>query len=181
MKTLFSPIDKDNLQNLHIGDNVLISGTIFTARDAAHKKLVKLIQENKKLPFDLENSILYYTGPSPTPKGKVIGSCGPTTSGRMDGYTPVILKQGVKVLIGKGQRSDEVKVALKENQAIYCATTGGVAALLAQSVVSAKVIAFPELGTEAIRCLEVKNFPVVVVNDLKGRDLYKEAQKQFKV
>jgi len=180
MKVLLTPPIKSNdLKNLHAGDITLISGTIYTARDAAHKKLIELIKNNKPLPFELEGSVIYYTGPTPAKPGEAIGSCGPTTSGRMDAYTPALLKKGVKILIGKGNRSKEVRMSLKDNQAIYCAATGGAGALLAQKVLSAEVIAFPELGPEAIHKLEVKDFPVTVVNDLKGRDLYEEAKEKY--
>lgn len=180
MQTLQSSILAENLQNLQSGETLLINGTIYTARDAAHKKLIELIQKGEKLPFNLEGSILYYTGPSPTAPHKPIGSCGPTTSGRMDIYTPDILAQGVKILIGKGARSEEVKESLQKNQSIYCAATGGAAALIAQSVIHSEVIAFPELGPEAIHKLEVKDFPVTVINDLQGNDLYKTAQHKWR-
>ncbi len=179
MKKLTPPIKSDDFQSLRSGDSVLLSGTIYTARDAAHKKLTKLIKNNKALPFELEGSVIYYTGPTPAKPGEAIGSCGPTTSGRMDDYTPILLKKGVKILVGKGNRSQKVKDSLKNNQAIYCAATGGAGALLAEKVVKAEVIAFPELGPEAIHKLEVKNFPVTVINDLAGNDLYEKAKEEY--
>lgn len=179
MLTLSSFVKTEYLKNLRVGDTFLVTGTIYTARDAAHKKLVELIEKKQELPFKLKGSIVYYTGPSPAKPGKVIGSCGPTTSGRMDAYTPQILKQGVKIVIGKGGRSLDVRDVLKKEQAIYCAATGGAGALLAEKVVKSEVIAFPELGPEAIHRLEVKDFPVTVINDLAGNDLYEEARKNY--
>lgn len=178
MYSFTSPINSQQLQNLHAGDQILLNGTIYTARDTAHQKLSQLIHNKQTLPFDLKDSILYYTGPSPTPPGKIIGSCGPTTSGRMDLYTPLLLEQGVKILIGKGGRSPEVKNALQKNQAIYCATTGGAGALLAKCVLLSTCVAFEELGPEAIYKLEVKNFPLTVINDLNGKDLYTQVLAQ---
>lgn len=180
MKIFSPPLTNSELQKLKAGDQILLNGIIYTARDAAHQKLIQLIQNKKSLPFELTGSVLYYTGPSPTPPGKVIGSCGPTTSGRMDIYTPILLEQGVKILIGKGNRSAEVKQALQKNQALYCAATGGAGALLAKCVVKSEVIAFPELGPEAIHKLEIKNFPVTVILDTQGHDLYREAIEKFR-
>ena len=179
MTTLTPLITTEMLQNLQAGEALLISGTIYTARDMAHKKLIELIQKNKALPFELEGSVIYYTGPTPSKPGEIIGSCGPTTSGRMDAYTPLLLEKGVKILIGKGERNQEVKKSLKENKAIYCAATGGAGALLAEKVISAEIIAFPELGPEAIRKLEVKDFPITVVNDFEGKDLYEETKEKY--
>lgn len=172
---------EDKLKNLKAGDSILLNGVIFTARDAAHKKLVEMEEKGEELPFDLQGNVIYYVGPAPKKPGEIIGSCGPTTSGRMDTYTPQLLEKGVKILIGKGQRNQAVKEALKKHEAIYCAATGGVGALLAEKVISAEIIAFHELGAEAIYKLEVKDFPVTVINDCAGGDLYEEAQKQFKV
>lgn len=169
---LKTPIDKQVLQELKSGQEILITGTIYTARDSAHKLLTQLIIEGKKLPFELEGSIIYYTGPSPTKPGEVVGSIGPTTSYRMDPYTPDILSKGAAILIGKGSRSKIVKDTLLKNNAIYCAALGGAGALLASKVKSISVVAFPELGPEAIHKLEVEEFPVIVVNDLHGNDIY---------
>lgn len=167
-----TPIDKKVLKVLKAGEEILISGTIYTARDSAHKLLTQLISEGKQLPFELKGSIIYYAGPSPTKPGEVVGSIGPTTSYRMDPYTPDILNEGAAILIGKGSRSNLVKASLLKNNAIYCAALGGAGALLASKVKSISVVAFPELGPEAIYKLEVENFPVIVVNDLEGNDIY---------
>jgi len=146
----------------------LLSGTIYTARDAAHKKLFELIQKGKKLPVVLEGRIIYYVGPTPARKGQVIGSAGPTTAGRMDKYTPALLDAGVKGMIGKGKRSKEVRDAIIKNKAIYFVTYGGAGAFLSKRIKSSKIIAYPELGTEAIREIEVEDFPVIVAIDSKG-------------
>lgn len=167
-----TPIDKKVLKDLKAGEEILISGTIYTARDSAHKLLTQLISEGKQLPFELKGSIIYYAGPAPTKPGEIVGSIGPTTSYRMDPYTPDILNEGAAILIGKGSRSKLVKSSLLKNNAIYCAALGGAGALLASKVKSISVVAFPELGPEAIYKLEVENFPVIVVNDLEGNDIY---------
>lgn len=167
-----TPIEKELLKNLKVGDFLNISGTLYTARDAAHQKLIELVEKNENLPFDLTGSIIYYTGPSPTKPGNIVGSIGPTTSYRMDKYTSILLKQGVAITIGKGKRSLQVVEAFKNNKAIYCAAYGGAGAYMASKVLSIKNIAFPELGPEAIFQLEVKDFPVIVVNDIYGGDLY---------
>ena len=169
---LRTPIDKRILKELKSGEELLITGTIYTARDAAHKLLTQLIKDGLKLPFELEGSIIYYTGPSPTRPGEIVGSIGPTTSYRMDAYTPDILSKGAAILIGKGSRSELVKEYLLKNNAIYCAALGGAGALLASKVKSISVVAFPELGPEAIHKLDVEEFPVIVVNDLQGNDIY---------
>lgn len=169
---LRTPIDKKVLKDLKAGEAIYISGTIYTARDSAHKLLTQLIKEGKKLPFELKGSIIYYAGPAPTKPGEVVGSIGPTTSYRMDPYTPDILNKGAAILIGKGSRSDLVKASLLKNDAIYCAALGGAGALLASKVKNISVVAFAELGPEAIYKLEVEEFPVIVVNDLDGNDIY---------
>lgn len=169
---LTTPIDKRILNQLTAGQEIYITGTIYTARDSAHKLLTQLIKEGKPLPFELDGSIIYYTGPAPTKPGEIVGSIGPTTSYRMDPYTPEILNKGAAILIGKGSRNKQVKAALLKNNAIYCAALGGAGALLASKVKSIKVVAFPELGPEAIYKLEVEEFPVFIVNDLKGNDIY---------
>ncbi|MCX5781521.1 MAG: FumA C-terminus/TtdB family hydratase beta subunit [Elusimicrobia bacterium] len=160
------------IPDLKVGDRILLSGIIYTARDAAHKKLESLIKTNQPLPLDLKNSILYYCGPCPAKPGKVIGSCGPTTSSRMDSLTPLVLSKGVKATIGKGPRSKEVVEALKKYKALYLVATGGVGALLAGKVKKCKIVAFEELGPEAIYELEIKEFPVVVGNDINGNDIF---------
>ncbi|MBM4053789.1 MAG: Fe-S-containing hydro-lyase [Planctomycetes bacterium] len=169
-----TPLSDSVVEKLKIGDKVKISGILYTARDAAHKRLASLAEQGKELPFDIKNQIIYYVGPSPAPPGMPIGSCGPTTSYRMDKYTPLLLSLGLKATIGKGNRSEEVLEAMKKYKAVYFVATGGAAALLAQSVKKAEIVAYEDLGTEAIRKLEVENFPVIVANDIHGNDLYKE-------
>lgn len=175
-----TPLTDEAIEKLSIGQQVLISGVIYTGRDAAHKKLVELMDNNEELPFDLDGQIIYYVGPSPARPGKVIGSAGPTTSGRMDAYTPKLLDRGLKGMIGKGSRSPEVLDSIKENKAIYFAAVGGAAALISKCIKKCEVIAYPELGPEAIRRLEVEDFPVIVVNDVVGRDLYKQGVEIYK-
>jgi fumarate hydratase subunit beta len=178
---LKTPLMDDNVANLRAGDKVLISGTIYTARDAAHKRIVELINRDEELPFDIRNQIIYYVGPSPARPGMPIGSCGPTTSYRMDVYTPLLLSKGLKATIGKGNRSEGVIEAIKHYRAVYFAATGGAAALLAKAVKKAEIIAYKDLGAEAIMRLEVENFPVVVANDIYGNDLYKEGVARYVV
>ena len=169
----------DTTANLRIGNRVLISGIIYTARDAAHQRLVELAGQGKKLPFDVRNQIIYYVGPSPARPGRPIGSCGPTTSYRMDVYTPQLLAMGLKATIGKGNRSDRVIEAMKQYKAVYFVATGGAAVLLAKRVKGADVIAYQDLGTEAIMRLEVEDFPVVVANDIYGNDLFREGMVKY--
>ncbi|MCF6150125.1 MAG: Fe-S-containing hydro-lyase [Candidatus Kuenenia sp.] len=176
-----TPLSDAVVEELKIGDKVKISGTLYTARDAAHKRLVNLIDQGKELPFDIKNQIIYYVGPSPAPPGKPIGSCGPTTSYRMDKYAPLLLSLGLKATIGKGGRSGEVVEAMKKYKAVYFVATGGAAALLAQSVKKMEIVAYEDLGTEAIRKLEVENFPAIVANDIYGNDLYKDGIFQYAV
>lgn len=170
---------ENDIPRLRIGNKVMISGVIYTARDAAHKRLVELIDQGKELPFDVRNQIIYYVGPSPARPGNPIGSCGPTTSYRMDVYTPQLLSKGLKATIGKGNRSQRVIEAMVQYKAVYFAATGGAAALLAKAVKKADVIAYKDLGAEAIMRLEVENFPVVVANDIYGNDLYKEGVAKY--
>lgn len=174
-----TPLTEDIVTKLKAGDKVLISGTIYTARDAAHKRLVDLIEAGNELPFDLKNQIIYYVGPTPPKPGKVIGSAGPTTSTRMDAYTPILLKYGLKGMIGKGLRSQQVKDAICEYKSIYFAAIGGAAAVISNSIVKAELVAFEDLGTEAIRKLTVKDFPAVVINDYHGGDLYLDGRKKY--
>jgi fumarate hydratase subunit beta len=176
---LKTPLTEDDVVHLKIGDRVLISGIIYTARDAAHKRLVELIDQNKELPFDIRNQIIYYVGPSPASPGRPVGSCGPTTSYRMDVYTPRLLEKGLKATIGKGNRSDAVIEAMKRYKAVYFVATGGAAALLAQCVKKTEVVAYEDLGAEAIMRFEVENFPVVVANDIYGNDLFKEGVARY--
>ncbi|KAB2835715.1 MAG: Fe-S-containing hydro-lyase [Candidatus Brocadia sp.] len=176
---LKTPLTDDKIASLRIGNRVLITGTIYTARDAAHKRLVELADQGKELPFDIQNQIIYYVGPSPARPGRPIGSCGPTTSYRMDVYTPWLLAMGLKATIGKGNRSEAVIEAMKKYKAVYFVATGGAAALLAKSVKKADFIAYQDLGAEAIMRLEVVDFPVVVANDIYGNDLYREGIAQY--
>jgi fumarate hydratase subunit beta len=179
IKTIHPPLDEGTVMDLKSGDRLLIEGTIYTARDTAHKRLIKLIEEGKELPFDVKGAVIFYVGPTPAAPGHPIGSAGPTTSIRMDAYAPKLIQYGLKGMIGKGPRTQAVKDALIQYKGIYCAATGGAGALLSQCVTSAKVIAFEDLGPEAVRELEVKNFPIVVINDAHGNDLYLENRKQY--
>lgn len=173
------PLRDEEVSLLKIGTKVLITGTIYTARDAAHQKLVTLLKEGKPLPFDLQGQIIYYVGPAPAKPGQIIGSAGPTTSSRMDVYTPALLKAGLKGMIGKGMRADYVREAIKEYKAVYMAALGGAAVLMAKSIKKVEVLAYPELGTEAIHRLEVQDLPAIVVNDCFGGDLYLEGVKKY--
>lgn len=168
------------VEKLRIGDRVLINGIIYTARDAAHKRLVELIEQGANLPFDLTNQIIYYVGPTPPKPGMAIGSAGPTTSYRMDPYTPILMAKGLKGMIGKGSRGQEVVEAMKKYKAIYFAATGGTGALISKVIKKAEVIAYEDLGAEAIRKIEVEDFPAIVVNDMYGNDLYKEGRKKYR-
>jgi len=178
---LTTPLTDADIEKLKCGDTVNLTGTIYTARDAAHKRLVDLINEGKELPFDLQGSVIYFVGPTPPKPGDPIGSAGPTTSYRMDSYSPILIKHGQKGMIGKGKRNMEVREACKKYKAVYFGATGGAGALLGKLIKSAEIIAYPELGPEAIRKLEVENFPVTVVNDMYGCDLYEEGRKQYEV
>ena len=177
--TLTTPLTNEDVEKLKAGDIVYLNGTIYTARDAAHKRLVDLINEGKELPFDLKGAVIYYVGPTPPKPGEPIGSAGPTTSYRMDPYAPTLIKHGLKGMIGKGKRNEDVINACKEDKAVYFGAVGGAAALIAKAIKEAEVIAYPELGPEAIRKIKVENFPVVVVNDTYGNDLYAEGRKQW--
>ena len=178
-KHIIAPINDEIVNNLKAGDYVYISGTIYTARDAAHKRMYEAMNKGLEPAFSLANNIVYYLGPSPAKEGQIIGSAGPTTSSRMDKYTPLMLKNGLKGMIGKGKRSAEVINAIKENNAVYFAAVGGAGALLSKCIKKAEVIAYDDLGTEAIRKLEVEDLPVIVVIDKNGNNLYETAIKQF--
>lgn len=180
-KNIKAPISPEEVENLSAGDFVYITGTIYTARDAAHKRMDEALKAGDKLPIDLENNIIYYMGPSPARKGKVIGSAGPTTASRMDRYTPELLDLGLKGMIGKGKRSKEVIDSMIKNKCVYFAAIGGAGALLSQHILRSSVIAYDDLGTEAIRKLEVVDFPVIVVIDCKGNNLYENSLKDFKI
>jgi fumarate hydratase subunit beta len=179
VKRINTPLDNRAVEDLRIGDEVLISGVVYQARDAAHKRLVELVRKGEPLPFELQGAVVYYMGPSPAKPGNVIGSAGPTTSGRMDAYAPLLIEHGLKGMIGKGLRSDAVKKAMVEHTAVYLAATGGAGALLARRVVANEVIAWPELGAEAVARLEVVDFPVIVVGDCHGGDLYEVGRQQY--
>ncbi len=178
---LTTPLSDEDVENLKAGDIVYLSGTIFTARDAAHKRLVDLIENKEELPFQLDGAVIYFVGPTPPKPGDPIGSAGPTTSYRMDSYSPTLIKHGLKGMIGKGKRNQDVKEACKKYKAVYFGATGGAGALLGKLIKEAKVIAYEELGPEAIRMLRVENFPVTVINDAYGNDLYEEGRKQYEV
>ena len=169
---LEAPITKEKLADLKAGDRVLLTGTVYTARDQAHKRMTEAVKEGRELPFDIAGSIIYYVGPSPAPPGRPIGSAGPTTSYRMDPYAPMLLDLGQAAMIGKGPRNEEVKAAIIRNGAVYFAAIGGAAALISKSVKSAAVIAYDDLGAEAVRRLEVEDMPLIVAIDSMGRDLY---------
>lgn len=173
------PLDDEVINTLKAGDMVLITGTIYTARDAAHKKMIELLQMGKPLPFDVKNQVIYYAGPCPASEGLVIGSAGPTTSGRMDKYAPALIELGLKGMIGKGQRDDSVVKAMIKHGAVCFGAVGGAAALISKSVKAQEIIAFEELGTEAVRRLEVVDFPAIVVIDRYGNNLYVSGREQF--
>ncbi len=177
---LTPPLTDKDVEGLEIGDRVLVSGVIYTARDAAHKRLVDLLAAGRDLPVDFKGQILYYVGPSPARPGRVIGAAGPTTAYRMDSYTPTMLQLGLKAMIGKGKRSPEVVAALQQYKAVYLGATGGAGALISQCIKKAEVVAFPELGPEAVHRLEVENLPTIVINDCQGRDLYEVGIKQYR-
>lgn len=176
---LTTPLSEEDVRKLRAGDQVLLSGVIYTGRDAAHKRFIDLLNEGKELPVDLRGQIIYYVGPTPAKPGKVIGSAGPTTSGRMDAYTPKLIEYGLRGMIGKGLRNQAVIDALKEHSAVYFGATGGAAALLARKITSCEIVAYEDLGTEAVRKLTVEDFPLVVVNDAHGGDYYREGVKSY--
>jgi len=176
---LSTPLKGEDILKLKAGDRVKINGKIYTARDAAHKNMIELLARGEDLPVDLEGQVIYYAGPAPAKPGYVIGPVGPTTSGRMDSYTVPLLARGLKGMIGKGVRSAEVKAGLVKYGAVYFAAVGGAAALLSRRVKNARVAAYPELGPEAVTELEVEDFPVIVINDIYGNDLYSEGVKNF--
>ena len=175
-----TPLTMETVKKLKAGDIVKISGVVYTARDAAHKKMITLLNEGKSLPFDVENQVIYYVGPCPARPGEVIGSAGPTTSGRMDAYAPELIKLGLKGMIGKGLRCKNVIDSMKKYGAVYFGAIGGAAALIAQTIVKEEIIAFPELGAEAVRKLTVKDFPAVVVIDSNGNDLYEIGKNKYR-
>lgn len=174
------PLTDKTVSDLKAGDRVLLNGIMYTGRDAAHKRIAELINKNEELPMDIKNQTIYYVGPCPAKPGQAIGSAGPTTSGRMDAYAPLLMDHGLKGMIGKGLRSKQVVDSIIKNNAVYFAAIGGAGALLAEAIKEAEVIAFPDLGAEAIYRLKVENFPVTVVIDNEGNDLYKIGKEQYK-
>lgn len=174
-----APISEEEAKSLRAGDYVYITGTIYTARDAAHKRMYEALEKNENLPISMENNIIYYMGPSPAREGRPIGSAGPTTASRMDKYAPRLLDLGLKGMIGKGRRSENVKDAIIRNGAVYFAAVGGAGAILSKCIIESEVIAYDDLGTEAIRKLQVENFPVIVVIDSLGNNLYEAAIKEY--
>ena len=181
MKEITTPLSQEAVADLRAGDPVLITGTIYVGRDAAHKRLVALLEQGAELPFDPRGAIIYYMGPAPARPGRAAGSAGPTTSGRMDPYTPQMLQAGLKGMIGKGNRSAAVRQAIQDYQAVYFAAIGGAGALIANAIVGDEIIAYPELGAEALRRLQVVNFPATVVNDIYGGDAYEEGKRQYRI
>ncbi len=180
-KYLETPLTKEKVKELQAGDYVYITGTIYTARDAAHKRMTEELAEGKDIPFDIQDQIVYYLGPTPNREGQVIGSAGPTTSSRMDKYAPALLDLGQTGMIGKGKRNDDVIASMKKNTAVYFAAVGGAGALLSQCIKKSEVIAYDDLGTEAIRRLSVENLPVITVIDCQGNNLYETAADQYRV
>ena len=181
MLKLTTPLTEGQVRQLEVGQRVLLSGTVYTGRDAAHRRIAELLAERKELPVDLRDQVIYYVGPCPAPPGRAIGSAGPTTSGRMDRYTPLLMARcGLRGMIGKGMRAPEVIAAMREHGAVYFVAVGGAGALLAQRIKRAEVVAFPELGTEAVHRLEIEDFPVIVAVDASGRDLYVIGRERYR-
>ena len=178
---LETPLTAEDVEPLRAGDRVTISGTIYTARDAAHKRLIDLLEAGKELPIPVKGQVIYYVGPSPASPGRVIGAAGPTTSYRMDPYAPTLIKLGLKGMIGKGKRSDEVKDALVEHKAVYMAAIGGAGALISRAIKKVRIVAYEDLGPEALREMVVEKLPAIVVNDTEGNDLYIEGMKAYQV
>ncbi|MHC4661051.1 MAG: Fe-S-containing hydro-lyase [Planctomycetota bacterium] len=179
MKKITAPLTDETIKELKAGDKVLITGDIYTGRDAAHKKFFEALDRGEDLPFPVKGAIIYYVGPSPAKPGKPIGSAGPTTSYRMDAYAPRLIELGLKGMIGKGMRNQEVKDACVKHGTVYFAATGGAAALIARTIKSADVVAYEELGPEAVRLLKVEDFPATVINDIHGNDLYEQGVKEY--
>ena len=170
--SLTTPLKKEDIEKLRAGDRVLLSGIIYTARDAAHERMTRLFKDGEPFPIDLSTAAIYYAGPCPAKPGEIIGSCGPTTSGRMDAYTPMLIENGLRVMIGKGERNDTVKRSISKHKAVYLGAIGGAGALITECISAAEVVAYEDLGTEAIRKLTVKNLPLTVLVDSEGADLY---------
>ncbi|MBS5939261.1 Fe-S-containing hydro-lyase [Clostridium sp.] len=176
---LSTPLTYEKIKDLKAGDSILLSGTIYSARDAAHKRLIELLEEGKELPIDVKDASIYYVGPTPAKEGQVIGSAGPTTSYRMDDYSPQLLDLGLKAMIGKGARNEAVINSIIKNKAVYLGAIGGAAALISKSIVASEIIAYEDLGAEAIRKMEVKDMPLTVIIDSKGINLYKVGQEEY--
>ena len=181
VKKVTLPLTDEALKELKTGEQIFMTGVMYVARDAAHKRMIEALDQGKPLPFDIKGQTLYYMGPAPAKPGQPIGSAGPTTSGRMDIYSPRLITEGLKVMIGKGMRSQAVKDAIKEHGAVYLAAIGGAGALISKSIKKSEVIAYEELGSEAIRRLEVENFPATVINDIYGGDLYQEGKARYRI
>jgi fumarate hydratase subunit beta len=181
VKKITLPLTDEILKELKAGDEVLLTGVIYTARDAAHKRMTEALDQGKSLPFDIKGQTIYFAGPTPAKPGKPAGSAGPTTSSRMDGYSPRLIAEGLKGMIGKGMRSSAVRKAMKEHKAVYFGAIGGTGALIARSIKKSEVIAYEELGAEALRRLEVEDLPVTVVNDIYGGDLYQEGKARYRI
>jgi len=180
VKKVKLPLTDDTLEDLKSGDNILLTGVMYVARDAAHKRMVEALDQGKPLPFDIKGQTVYFMGPSPAKPGQPIGSAGPTTSGRMDSYSPRLISEGLKGMIGKGMRSQAVKDAMKEYKAVYLAAVGGAGALISKSIKKAEVVAYEELGAEAVLRMEVEDFPATVINDIYGGDLYEEGKARYR-
>jgi fumarate hydratase subunit beta len=180
-KKVALPLTEDVLKDLKAGDNVLMTGAMYVARDSAHKRMIETLNKGQDLPFDVSGQTIYYMGPTPARPGQAIGSAGPTTSGRMDSYAPSLIAIGLKGMIGKGNRSKEVKDAIKKYGAVYFAAIGGAGALISKSIKKAEVVAYDELGAEALRRIEVEDFPATVINDIYGNDLYEQGKAKYQV
>ncbi len=181
IKEIHLPLTEELIKDLRAGDSLSISGVLYVARDAAHKRIVAALDKGEPLPFEIKGNTIYYMGPSPAPPGKIIGAAGPTTGGRMDGYAPRLIAEGLKGMIGKGARSNGVKEVLKKYGAVYLGALGGAGALLSRKITKSEVIAYEELGPEAVLRIEVENFPVTVINDSYGGDLYIDGKKEYQV
>lgn len=180
-KKICLPLTDETIKGLKAGDNVLLTGVMYAARDTAHKRIVEALDRGERLPFDIKGQTIYYMGPTPAKPGQVIGSAGPTTSGRMDAYSPRLIAEGLKGMVGKGMRTLAVKEAIKKYKAVYLAAIGGTGALISKTIKKSDVIAYEELGAEAVLRLEVKDFPATVINDIYGGDLYQEGKAKYKV